>query len=188
MKSQTVSKLHAFMHACMNIMRCKESLSTALLSSSTKRKPQFGTSDESSPFSGCIFSSFTGDSAPLTFVSQARATVRRTAFRDFDLQEEIFDVSIGSSVRLENCTFTNITVPDNEYVSTSYSDWSTWQGDVLLTYYPDDDDGPDFDVERVRANDSTPRIPGADRICCHMLCITCCRSALLCSCALLSEF
>jgi hypothetical protein len=38
----------------------------------------------------------------------------------------IFDVSVGSSLRLENCTFTNITVPDNDYVTTTYDDWEGW--------------------------------------------------------------
>lgn len=100
-----------------------------------------------------IFSSFTGEDAPLAFVYHARAVFRRTSFRDFDLDEEIFDVSGASGVRLEDCTFTNITVPDNEYVSTSYSDYDYFRGsDLEVEYYPEDDGGPLFDIIRWRAN------------------------------------
>jgi hypothetical protein len=83
--------------------------------------------------------------------------LRRCSFRDFELSEGIFDVSSGSLLRLENCVFTNITVPNNDYVSTTYDDWSTVSiGISLQTYnYPEDDADPLFDVERHRANDSS---------------------------------
>ena len=103
----------------------------------------------------CTFSSFTGQDAPLAFLSEARAVVRHSRFRDFALEEEVFDVSKGSSVHLHNCTFTNVTVPDNEYVSTSYSDYEWFGGEAFpVVYYPEDDAGPMFDVTRTRANDS----------------------------------
>lgn len=102
-----------------------------------------------------IFSSFTGDTAPLGFISTARVVFRRSSFRDFALSEEIFDVSAGGAVHLDNCTFTNITVPDNEYISTSYNDWDYFQGvEVEIMYYPDDDAGPRFDFHRLRADHS----------------------------------
>ena len=105
------------------------------------------------------FSSFTGQDAPLAFVTEARAVLRRSSFRDLDLEEEIFDVSKGSAVHLEACTFTNVTVPNNEYVSTSYSDWEYFQGEeVQVTYYPEDDTGPLFDIQR-----SPIDIAGANR-------------------------
>jgi hypothetical protein len=83
--------------------------------------------------------------------------LRRCSFRDFELSEGIFDVSGGASVRLENCTFTNITVPNNDYVSTTYDDWNLlYLGLLQTTKYPEDDADPLFDVERHRANDSLP--------------------------------
>jgi hypothetical protein len=86
----------------------------------------------------------------------ARAHIRNSNFRDLELEQEIFDVSFGSSVRLENCTFTNITVPNNDYVSTSYNDWEFREGiSYDMIYYPEDDEGPSFDVLRHRANDSS---------------------------------
>lgn len=94
----------------------------------------------------------------MLFDFRTRAVIRHSSFRDFDLHEEIFDVSRGSGVRLENCTFTNITVPDNEYVSTSYSDYEFFGGPngvVFLEYFPEDDAGPLFDITRWRVNDST---------------------------------
>jgi hypothetical protein len=103
-----------------------------------------------------LFSTFTGDDAPLLFLNGGRVLIRRSSFRDLRLSEEIFDVSFGSAVRLENCTFTNITVPNNDYVSTSFNDWeyfSAWSVDV--EYYPEDDADPSFDVLRYRANESS---------------------------------
>jgi hypothetical protein len=74
----------------------------------------------------------------------------------------IFDVSVGSSLRLENCTFTNITVPDNDYVTTTYDDWEGWSiGAIVIDSYPEDDADPSFDVQRRRANDSSPLEEGA---------------------------
>jgi hypothetical protein len=91
----------------------------------------------------------------LLLLHESRAFFRDSSFRDIELAEEIFDVSFGSSVRLENCTFTNITVPNNDYVSTSYNDWETFGGETLeLIYYPEDDAGSFFDLKRFSANDS----------------------------------
>jgi hypothetical protein len=91
----------------------------------------------------------------MLLLEKARVLIRRSSFRDIDLGQEIFDVSRGSSVRLENCTFTNITVPDNDYVSTSYNDFEAFRGETLeVPYYPDDDAGPWFDLQRHRAKDS----------------------------------
>jgi hypothetical protein len=82
--------------------------------------------------------------------------LRRCSFRDFELSEGIFDVSDGSSARLENCTFTNITVPNSDYVSTTYDDGRRLYLGLLSTYnYPEDDADPLFDVVRHRANDSS---------------------------------
>jgi hypothetical protein len=104
----------------------------------------------------CIFSTFTGANALMLMTQQARTFVRRSSFRDIDLGGEIFDVSFGSSVRLENCTFTNITVPNNDYVSTSFNDWNYFSGvELEVPYNPEDDAGPFFDVQRHRANDSS---------------------------------
>jgi hypothetical protein len=80
---------------------------------------------------------------------KSRASIRNSSFRDIDLAQEVFDVSFGSSVGLENCTFTNITVPNNDYVSTSYSDWEFFEFEPLeVIYYPEDDAGPIFDLKR----------------------------------------
>jgi hypothetical protein len=82
--------------------------------------------------------------------------LRRCSFRDFDLSEGIFDVSGGVSVGLENCTFTNITVPRNDYVSTTYDDGDPIYFRAYQTEsYPEDDADPLFDVQRHRANDSS---------------------------------
>jgi hypothetical protein len=88
---------------------------------------------------------------------QLYGLLRRCHFRDFELSEGIFDVSDGSYLRLENCTFTNITVPNNDYVSTTYDDGDpVFLRGRLQTYnYPEDDADPLFDVERHRANDSS---------------------------------
>jgi hypothetical protein len=103
-----------------------------------------------------IFSTFTGLNPLMLLIGGARVNMHRCRFRDFDLARELFDVSYGSAVRLENCTFTNITVPENDYVSTSANDWSFFTGESFeLTYYPEDDAGPSFDVLRHRANDSS---------------------------------
>lgn len=110
-----------------------------------------------------IISTFTGNDAPLAIITGSSAVFRRCSFRDLELKEEVFDVSKGSSVRLENCTFTNITVPDNEYVSTSYNDWTYfWGYEVEVTYYPEDDAWALFDVTRLRANDSRGASPGTN--------------------------
>jgi hypothetical protein len=103
-----------------------------------------------------VFSTFTGTNAVFLLIQLARAFIRNSSFRDIDLAQEIFDVSFGSSVRLENCTFTNITVPNNDYVSTSGNDWAAFQGQTLeMIYYPEDDAGPFFDFKRYRASDSS---------------------------------
>jgi hypothetical protein len=88
---------------------------------------------------------------------QTYGSLRRCSFRDFELSEGIIDVSTASSVRIENCTFTNITVPNNDYVSTTYDDGETLSvGFLFKTYnFPEDDADPLFDVERHRANDSS---------------------------------
>jgi hypothetical protein len=102
-----------------------------------------------------IFSTFTGLNALMLLLQGARVYFRRCSFRDFDLAQEIFDVSFGSAVRLENCTFTNITVPNNDYVSTSGNDGEVIIGESFeIMYYPEDDAGPLFDVLRHRANGS----------------------------------
>jgi hypothetical protein len=106
--------------------------------------------------SDSIFSSFTGSEALMLLVDSARAFIHSSMFRDLELDQEIFDVSFGSAVRLENCTFTNVTVPDNDYVSTSLNDGELFSmGSLLVTYYPEDDAGPSFDVQRHRANNSS---------------------------------
>jgi hypothetical protein len=88
---------------------------------------------------------------------QTTGYLRGCSFRDFELSEGIFDVSYGSTVRLENCTFTNITVANNDYVSTTNND-----GDPVVVgigleteNYPEDDADPLFDVQRHRANMSS---------------------------------
>jgi hypothetical protein len=102
------------------------------------------------------FSTFTGDDSTLLLTRVGRASFHRCSFRDFELSEGIFDVSTGSSVRLENCTFTNITVPNNDYVSTTYDDGEyAVSGVFLVENYPEDDAEPLFDVQRHRANDSS---------------------------------
>jgi hypothetical protein len=102
------------------------------------------------------FSTFTGDDSPLALLHECRALFRRCRFRDFEVSEGIFDVSYGSSVRLENCTFTNITVPYHDYVSTTSDDWNWFdQGSLLIENRPEDDADPLFDVERRRANNSS---------------------------------
>jgi hypothetical protein len=109
-----------------------------------------------------MFSTFTGGDSLMLLLDKARVHIRSSSFRDIELGQELFDVSLASSVRLENCTFTNITVPDNDYVSTSFNDWQSFSGLALeVLYYPDDDAGPLFDVQRNRANDSTLPLEGA---------------------------
>jgi hypothetical protein len=103
-----------------------------------------------------VFSTFTGLNALMLLLGASRVNMHRCSFRDFDLAQEIFDVSFGSAVRLENCTFTNITVPNNDYVSTSGNDGTGFTGESFeITYYPEDDAGPLFDILRHRANDSS---------------------------------
>jgi hypothetical protein len=103
-----------------------------------------------------IFSTFTGDDSTFLCQTSGFTYFRRCSFRDFQLSEGIFDVSSGSSVRLENCTFTNITVPRNDYVSTTYDDGDTVYFQTFQTEnYPEDDADPLFDVERRRANHSS---------------------------------
>jgi hypothetical protein len=100
------------------------------------------------------FSTFTCDDS--TFLLRTTGLLRRCRFRDFKLSEGIFDVSSGSSVRLENCTFTNITVPNNDFVSTTHDDADPVFLGILETYnHPEDDADPLFDVERHIANDSS---------------------------------
>jgi hypothetical protein len=92
----------------------------------------------------------------MLLVDGARAFIHGSSFRDLQLDLEMFDVSFGSAVRLQNCTFTNVTVPDNEYVSTSLNDWEYFKLRTLeVTYYPEDDAGPSFDLQRHRENDSS---------------------------------
>jgi hypothetical protein len=109
--------------------------------------------------SGCgadtTFSTFTGHDSTLLLSTLGRASFQRCSFRDFELSEGIFDVSDGSSVRLENCTFTNITVPNNDYVSTTQDDGEVvTRGPFSVENFPEDDSHPLFDVQRQRANDS----------------------------------
>jgi hypothetical protein len=102
------------------------------------------------------FSTLTGDNSPLMIFDQGRASFTRCSFRDLNLSEGIFDVSSGSSVRLANCTFTNITVPQNDYVSTFFDDGVyTGHASIGFESYADDDAGTLFDVQRHRANDSS---------------------------------
>jgi hypothetical protein len=83
--------------------------------------------------SGCgadtTFSTFTGHDSTLLLSSLGRASFQRCSFRDFELSEGIFDVSDGSSVRLENCTFTNITVPKMTTSPRHKMTGKSWQED-----------------------------------------------------------
>ena len=81
---------------------------------------------------------------PLLISTESYAALHACMFKDLALSVEIFDVSFGGRLHLENCTFQNLQLSRNppKYVSTSLNDempcYEPFEDD--LKYNADDDD------------------------------------------------
>lgn len=109
--------------------------------------------------SDCEFVGFKGDNPPLLVSSDSYAAVRNCTFRDMDLSVELFDVSFGGGVHLEDCTFQNIQLRRTppKYVSTSLNDEFRCDDpyDDFFKYQADDDDYYDITPQLVNPDDAS---------------------------------
>lgn len=85
------------------------------------------------------------------------ATFRGCNFNDLELTVEVFDLSYGGRLRLEDCTFRNVQLGRNppKYVSTTLNDDLVCMDplDDLYKYHAEDDDDYDIELQRVDASD-----------------------------------
>ena len=92
----------------------------------------------------CEFIGFAGDVPPLLISTDSYAALHACAFKDLGLSVEIFDVSFGGRLHLENCTFENLQMTRSpvKYVSTSLNDDVPCQEpfEDSFKYNVDDDD------------------------------------------------
>lgn len=97
---------------------------------------------------GCEFKGFSGDNSPLLVASDSYAALHSCAFRDLDLTVEVFDLSFGGRLQLEDCTFENVRLRRQppKLVSTSRNDEAACDApyDDSFKYHADDDDAYDI--------------------------------------------
>ena len=103
------------------------------------------------PF-GCVgsrFIGFEGAEPPLLVADETFGAFRQCTFEDFDLSVEVFDVSFGGLLHLEDCTFRNVELRQGKLVGTSLNDDfkcnNEWLGDFM--YMPADDAAYDIPLE-----------------------------------------
>lgn len=103
----------------------------------------------------CRFMSFAGGEPPLLVALESFATFRNCEFEDFELTVEVFDVSFGGLLHLDNCTFRNVFLRQKRLVATTSNDLvpclEPFQDDFL--YLPDDDAAYDIPVEPIVPGD-----------------------------------
>lgn len=102
---------------------------------------------------------FEGDNPPLLVTSESFASLSNCTFRDMDLTVEIFDVSFGGSVHLEDCIFQNVQLSRNppKFVSTSLNDEFACEEpyEQFFKYQPEDDDDYDIIPVPIDPNDAS---------------------------------
>lgn len=105
------------------------------------------------------FIGFKGTEPPLAIGFESYASFHHCMFQDFDLSVEVFDVSYGGRISLENCTFQNIQLRQNppKYVSTLANDElrCSEPGSNDFKYYSDDDDAYDIEPQPIDPNDTS---------------------------------
>ena len=96
----------------------------------------------------CEFIGFSGDEPPLLIALDSYGTLQNCSFTDFDLTVEVFDVSYGGRLQLEDCTFQNIQLRRNppKYVSTTENNHLRCVSpfEDTFKYNADDDDAYDI--------------------------------------------
>lgn len=108
---------------------------------------------------GCadtILRGFGGDAAPLLITSESFATFHNCTFEDFELSVEVFDISFGGLLRVEDCTFRDVVLRRRKLVSTTANDdvpCSQWGGPPAFSgvyrYLPGDDERYDIHPQRL---------------------------------------
>ena len=96
---------------------------------------------------------------PLVISTESYATLHACTFKDLALSVEIFDVSFGGRLHLENCTFQNLQLSRTppKYVSTSLNDdvQCIEPFEDAFKYNPDDDDMYDIRPQPLDFGDPT---------------------------------
>lgn len=102
-------------------------------------------------FADSRFIGFGGTEPPFLIAQETFATFRNCKFEDFDLTVEVFDVSFGGLLHLEQCTFQRILLRQSKLVSTSLNDevkcLEPFQDDFL--YMSTDDEAYDIPLEQI---------------------------------------
>lgn len=91
----------------------------------------------------CEFLGFEGDNPLLLITQDSYATLRNCIFRDLDLTVEVFDLSFGGRLWLEECTFQNVLLRRQppKLVATSLNDEipCAVPNEDTFKYHSDDD-------------------------------------------------
>jgi hypothetical protein len=99
----------------------------------------------------CRFIGFGGSDPPLLISLESFGTFRNCTFEDLQLTVEVIDISFGGLLRLEDCTFHNISLRNKKLVSTTENDLvrcgRPFDEDFL--YLPDDDAAYDVEMEPI---------------------------------------
>lgn len=106
-----------------------------------------------------MFTDWQGSTSPLTINAQSSAYVSNAIFLRAHLSVEIADVSGGSTVHLENVSFTDVSLAGGAVVSTTANDYS-FGPDCYLLYDAYDDDS--YDVAVTEVPPPRPGPAGAD--------------------------
>lgn len=87
------------------------------------------------------FLGFKGSLPPLLISGESFARFHNCTFEDIDLRVEVFDVSLGGMLRLEECYFHNVSLARGKLVSTTLNDVLAcdWPLQKDFFYLPDDD-------------------------------------------------
>ena len=108
--------------------------------------------DRKLPFgcAGSRFIGFGGAEPPLLIALETFVAFRQCTFEDLDLSAEVFDVSFGGMLHLDDCTFQNVLLRQGRLVGTSLNDDAyrvTSGAEYEFIYFPEDDAAYDIPLE-----------------------------------------
>eukprot|EP00892_Ulva_mutabilis_P000987 jgi/Ulvmu1/1088/UM106_0004.1 len=102
----------------------------------------------------CVFTDWVGFRSPFVIKYQSVIHIHNTVLRNFNLVNEIADVSFDGIVHFSNVSLANVTLQRGAVVSTTLNDYERAIG-YSLTYYADDDDAYDVPIKPVPAGEAS---------------------------------
>jgi hypothetical protein len=100
-----------------------------------------------------VFEGFDGRTAPILLSGESYGVFQDCVFRDMILSAEIFDVSFGGSLKVENCVFVRVSHAERGIVSTSLNDAFRCFNDKGFQYFLADDAAYDLESTPISSND-----------------------------------